>query len=134
MQIQEYPQDATKVNYAVNVWGPVQVPIKYIKGQEVVAESGKQFKTEYWKQSGDKYRQLTFTWRGRREGLAGQGETYTDDMNKTFRWKSWTDPLRKKIVLLKFSYSKSANAILVRSWSLDDNDPKAEQQFAQYET
>ena len=133
LQIQEYRQDATKVNYAVNVWGPVELPINYIK-QERANEVGKEFSEEYRKKLAETDRQMSFTWRGRREDLVLGGETYTDQANINFRWRSWTDPSRKKIVLLKFSFSKSANAIVVDAWALDDNDKKTEQQFAQYET
>ena len=48
LQIQEYRQDATKVNYAVNVWGPLELPINYIK-QERANDDGKEFSEEYRK-------------------------------------------------------------------------------------
>ena len=128
--MQEYRLDDGKVNYAVNVWGPVQVPINFVKQATIDAQGGKQVTKEDRRKLEN--RQMTFTWRGRSQGLSRDPETTSDNM--TFRWRSWTDPTKKHTALLKFSFSSKSNAILVESWLMADDDAKTDQQFAQYET
>ena len=128
LQVQEYRQNNGIVNYAVNVWGPVEVPVKYVFSNKLQERNGVQLPAE--EQLELRNRQFTFTWRGRRQKLSAQGESIAD--NKSFRWKSWFDG-KGKTALLKFSFSTKSNSITVESWALNDPDPKPGQQWSQYE-
>ena len=152
IQVQEYrvaridadkgEVDTGRVNYGVNVWGPVQCPIKYKPLAENSDAFTKALETEKKLQGdyniGD--RQMTFTFRGRRTDLSNNAETVRD--NRTFRWHSWWDPAASgKTSLLKFSFcekdeqdQKKSNKILVESWCIVEKDPKTDQQWTQYET
>ncbi|KAL8786295.1 MAG: hypothetical protein Q9213_002890 [Squamulea squamosa] len=135
IQVQEYGVDGGKVNYGVNVWGPVQTPINYrplsfdptFKSQPAASTDGKPavpspdptvntFAKQKEKQATvqqdgvDKYytenRQMTFTFRGRRTHLSQDPEIAKD--NKTLRWHSWWDPAGSgKTSLLKFSFCEN---------------------------
>ena len=151
IQVQEYAVDnKTKVNYAVNVWGPVQCPFNYISKLQVAENQGKQFTQEQRDTLGDKNRQMTFTFRGRQDVLSQTPDLVKE--NKIFRWHSWYDAegSGKKTSLLKFSWSPKAQTssaisaeispqqghigdIVVESWAMEDPDGKVEQQFTKYE-
>ena len=128
IQVQEYAVDLDKVNYAVNVWGPVQVPTKFVsqKTQKALEAAGKPW------QNND--RQMTFTFRGRKDSLTDDMETTTD--NKTLRWHSWYNG-KGKTSLIKFSFNTKDPqnpAIYLESWKIQDPDPNVKQQWIQYES
>ncbi|KAL8733469.1 MAG: hypothetical protein Q9166_002095 [cf. Caloplaca sp. 2 TL-2023] len=135
IQVQEYRADDGKVNYGVNVWGPVQTPVNYTTNKELAARGGLA-KSEADKKAPTN-RQFTFTFRGRTDVLSGSPESVAN--NKTFRWHSWCDRATGKTSLLKFSWcandadASKANSILVESWSFTDPDPKRDQQWTHYE-
>ena len=143
IQVQEYDAQDGKVNYGVNVWGPVQVPIEfdaYPLDPKAAKAGTKQptkpaVTTDPIKEVPPN-RQMTFTWRGRRTALYKTPEPVAD--NKVLRWHSWFDPVNKqKTSLLKFSFSEKGptNAIVVESWAIYDKSAKSKpnQQWIQYE-
>lgn len=132
IQIQEYHvKEGEKVNYAVNVWGPVQVPMEY-KPYPADPKNKKETTTQVMKLAApdlDRYvppdRQMTFTWRERTTKLCKTSEVLAD--NKILRWHSWFDPIKKqKPSLLEFCFSEKepANAIVVESWPIFDQSAK----------
>ena len=136
IQVSEYRSDGdpTKMNYAVNAWGPVQVPIVYVSSKTLKEKEGKQ------RDFGDRLqnRQMTFTFRGRTPKLKADPETPGN--SKTFRWLSWFDPSGSgKTVLLRFYLSlkdtgaQKKEAIMVDSWSFIDQDKKLNQQWTNFE-
>ena len=143
IQVQEYHiKEGEKVNYGVNVWGPVQVPIEF-KPYPADPKGAKKATTQTAKPTApdpDRFvpsdRQMTFTWRGRRTELCKTPEVLAD--SKVLRWHSWFDPVKKeKTSLLKFSFSEKdpANAIVVESWAMFDQSAKTKpnQQWTNYE-
>ncbi len=133
IQVQEYSVGTDKVNYGVNVWGPVEVPMEWVPGKN------DKINQDLKKVVSLPARQMTFTWRGRRTGLCSKHEVATG--SKTFRWHSWFDPSQKRQTsLLKFTFcekdssiANGGNAIVVESWSFTDPDASPEQQWTQYE-
>ena len=136
LQVSEYRDDKEKekMNYAVNAWGPIQVPTIYVSSKTLGEKKGKQ------RDLGDRMlnRQMTFTLRGRTQRLKKDPEVPQD--SKTFRWLSWFDPSGSgKTALLRFALSvkdndqSRTNAIVVESWSFTDQDKNLGQQWTQYE-
>ena len=136
LQVSEYRtnEDLGKMNYAVNAWGPVQVPIVYVSSKTLSEKEGKQ------RDFGERLqnRQMTFTFRGRTPKLKKDSETLAD--SKTFRWVSWFDPAGSgKTVLLRFYLSlkdigsQKKEAIMVDSWSFIDKDKNMDQQWTNFE-
>ena len=136
IQIQEYINSKRQVNYAANVWGPVQTPIKFLHEDEIKKRQGRAWTDQ---ELNDGARQMTFTFRGRRTALSSTPEIATD--TKNYRWLSWADPGQSgKTSLLKFTHSikdsdaSKQNAITVEAWKMIDPDPKSNQQWTQYES
>lgn len=129
----------SQCNYAVNVWGPIQVPTKFDPyPKEMMIKQPTKAATTAEVSDRGKYvppnRQMTFNWRGRREKLCAQDETLAE--NKLLRWHSWWDPVNKeKTSLLKFSFSQG-RGMVVDSWAMKDEPAKwtkPDQQWTNYE-
>ena len=112
------------MNYAVNVWGPVQVPKKFVTAleQQRLTNLGKPWQNDD--------RQMTFTFRGRKTALNDNPETAS--ASKNLRWCSWYDG-KSKTSLAKFSFSANDSALYVESWALVDPDSKVDRQWTNYE-
>ena len=136
VQPQEYRKKNGTVNYAINVWGPVEVPIRFISEQTLKERKGSGWSKDELEKTA---RQYTFTFRGRRTELNKNPEAA--DSTKNYRWLSWADVGKTgKTSLLKISHSyKDAdaakqNAIVVEGWALNDPFPKTPYQYTKYES
>ena len=117
------------MNYAVNVWGPVEVPIRFLTESFIQSRKGKTWTDDDLAKGA---RQLTFTLRGRKTVLNNKPEAAA--ATKTYRWLSWAElSTSGKTSLLKFTHSQQ-KAIVVEAWSMIDPFPKTPTQFTKYES